>query len=136
MKAFFALFFLFIRARFAFHASIIGVFLVFYAYFFFLGHFFCFITRKNREFSTVYFFLRDLFEPTPVAFIPPDTRVKKKYSAGILRKRTRPWAPYYPLHQYSILLTCFLILKVNMHAVLSPGTLPRPSMEIGLLEAK
>ena len=32
---------------------------------------------------------------------PPDTRVKKKYSVGILRKRTRRRAPAYPLHQYS-----------------------------------
>ena len=114
----------------------LGVFGFLRVFFFSRALFLFYHPQKQGIFQGIFFFSRDLFEPTPVADIPPDTRVKKKYSAGILRKRTRPWAPYYPLHQYSILLTCFLILKVNMHAVLSPGTLPRPSMEIGLLEAK
>lgn len=105
--------------------------------FFFLGHFFCFITRKNRELSTVYFFFHGIFlsQPRLLLFLP--ILVLKKNTQLVFFERGQGGGRLpIPSINTAILLTCFLILKVNMHSVLSPGTLPRPVREIGLLEAK
>ena len=67
---------------------------------------------------------------------PPDTRVKKNTQLVFFERGQGGGRLPIPSINTAILLTCFLILKVNMHSVLSPGTLPRPVREIGLLEAK
>ena len=138
VKAFFALFHFFSRAKLAFNARIFPVFSR--ALFVFTGTFSVLFTGANRfhgqkieNFHLCIFFSRELFEQThPVA-----SCLKKKNPVSILRKRSRRrWGPTYTYTNTAILNVFFSTLKANMHCTLSPGTLSRRVWANSCIEAK